>query len=253
MTNVNDLDERYSISDFMENIEPEEKKIKKLLSDFETKDKKNNLRNLHYLNDEVLQMIDHIDGRVQYWENRRNQFLPIALGLLGASLAGILSLIPEIDKTFNNVYLIDWNIVFLPLAISLISIIVGSIRLVWVWNLQNNPNYPFTKGYRVWRWHYRSAEQEGKESEVDIGVNDEEKYLAEVKKYQKNLINYKKLTIKSNFTELLNQNISQVYLVIVNEKYKIKYVSELRNTLINCLQWALISFPLSLVLYLLIK
>ena len=66
--------------------------------------------------------------------------------------------------------------------------------------------------------------------------NDKFKDL--VLKYAENLESYKLKTLKSDPKDLFDQDLSQLFLLITNEKFKIKFVSRLRNILVNTIRSA---------------
>jgi hypothetical protein len=99
--------------------------------------------------DKIREMIFHLDGRINYWENRRTQFLQIGIGVLGASLAGIIAIFANI-KELSDIFLITTNSndSFLPTAKGLVYSFIfflcvcfafGSLKLICLWNRQNNP------------------------------------------------------------------------------------------------------------------
>lgn len=182
--------------------------------------------------DDIRQLIYHVDGRIKYWEERRTQYLTFAAGILVAALAALISITKtvleaeDVAKTF---------VVFLPILAPSAALLVSSIRLIAIWNRQNNPSYPFTKGYRTWRWHYRHAE--GQPLDTDTSSYTAESFSEQVRRFVENLYLFKKKMLDADLKELLDQDISQLYLLLSNEKFKIKFVSELRDSLV----WALTS------------
>ena len=185
-------------------------------------------------------MISCIETRIHYWESRRTQFLQLALGIIAASLAGIVAITPEISGSSLKGSLTFADIVFFPLFIMMITLIFTSIGIVSLWNKQNNPSYPFTKALKIWRWQYRYAEGVGREVNTDIQDQSEIIFAEEINKFQQNMLDYKNKTINSDMAVLYNQNLSQLYLLITNEKYKIKFVSKLRDKLLSSLRITLI-------------
>lgn len=203
--------------------------------------------------EQIRQMLFHLNERINYWENRRTQFLQIGLGILGASLAGVVAIfanIKELSDLFitsnaSNVliYPTAKGIVYLFIFILCTCFVFGSLKLVNLWNRQNNPNYPFTKGYRVWLWHYRHAEEIP--SDARICRYTKQKFKEEVNNFCHNIVSYKKRFLQSSINDMIDQDLSQVYLLLINEKYKIKMVSALRDLFINMLK---ISIFISLAL-----
>lgn len=242
MSNIDKLDKEISIDEISKNVANEESEFLQKMQELLKKNGEKQYGWLQYLNDEILKIIDNVDRRIHYWEDRRTQFLQIALGLLAASIAGIIAIMPEIQEILINRKTIVANLFYISLLPSLFVLIAGGIRIVWLWNLQNNPSYPFTKSFRVWRWQYRYAEQPGMEVNTNIQNDSKKELVQEARKFQANLMNYKNMTIDCDINELVNQNLSQLYLLITNEKYKIKFISKLRDSLLTFLKTSLIVF-----------
>lgn len=245
---IDQLDKKVSIDDADKKFLKEEARfIRKIKKKFEVK-KEKNIERIQYLNNEALKYINNIDNRIHYWDSRRTQFLQLALGMLAASLAGIITLLPPILEVIYNQNTIPIKMVFfIPLGLAITTLAITSIGIVVLWNKQNNPSYPFTKGLRIWRWQYRYAEQKDMEIDTEIQDDDVEKYMEEIRKFQQNLLSYKEKTISSDLAELYNQNLSRIYLLITNEKFKIKFLSKLRDKLIKGLNWTLLIFVVSLL------
>lgn len=208
----------------------------------------NDLKDVNLFNkisEQTRSMIPQIDERIHYWESRRTFFLQIALGITAASLAGIIA----ISNLLNAVLvskLFGFLALYLPLFTLCVILIIGGIRILAIWNEQNNPTYPFTKATRIWRWQYRHSETNP--VETDCSKFSSEKVEEEAYKFANNLADYKIRLLRSDEKELLDQDISQLYLLLINEKYKIKFVSKLRDTLFSFLKASIIGTLLTLIL-----
>lgn len=240
---VDGIERDFSENKITELFEKTKSESAKDLEDFITSCRTGSSDVLQHRWDKIREMIFHLDGRINYWENRRTQFLQIGIGILGASLAGIIAIFANIEE-LSDVFLITTNSygLFLPTAKGLVYSFIfflcvcfafGSLRLICLWNRQNNPNYPFTKGYRIWLWHYRHAEKTP--SDTRISGYTPQTFKQEVDKFCKNIVDYKKRFLKSSINDMIDQDLSQVYLLLINEKYKIKMVNALRNVLIKTL------------------
>jgi hypothetical protein len=140
-------------------------------------------------------------------------------------------------------------ITYFPPLLFACTIFLGCVILLLIWNSQNNPNYPFTKGSQSWRWQYRHAE---KEPLMTNNIRwDENLYLSEAEKYNRNLFDYKRKFYTTDKPSFISTDLSQLYLCITNEKFKIKFVSRLRNGLYICLMIAFLDFFLGLFISLL--
>lgn len=202
------------------------------------------------------EMVKDIDNRIHYWEDRRSQFLTYALGVLSLSFAGALTLIPKfisdlVNSVKNQTFLLSVNsVIFIPIFLFFITLIIGSILLILLWNRQNNPDYPFTKGTKIWRWQYQGAEKT--KSTIKIKYNQKE-FIEEVNKFSDNEEYYKKRLLNSSKAELFNQDLSQLFLLLINEKYKIKFVSSLRNMMFRIILISLSILIFSLIILAVIK
>ncbi len=223
----NKLDEEYSIEKINESHSSLYQEIKPYLDSFANKDKDEKSR----LWENILSMIYHVHSRLEYWENRRTQFMQVAAILLAASVAGLITILPELLNEIFNIKAFNGlqPFIYAPFALVLLYVILGSAYLIYTWNNQNNPNYPFTKAYRIWRWQYRGAEKES--TETKLLFNNMDEYEKQIKKFGTNLKYYKEKTIISSEKDLFDQDLSQLFLLITNEKYKIKYLSNLRDIL----------------------
>jgi hypothetical protein len=141
-----------------------------------------------------------------------------------------LAIIGALAAVFDR--LIAYSPTFVVLGIILLVAIAstaGGIHLIRIWNRQNNPDYPFTKGHKIWRWQYRYAEDI--QHPFRYRYKTLKEYEADIEVFLKNLQSYAGKTLDLKPMGILEQDISQLFLLIENEKYKIKFVSELRDTL----------------------
>lgn len=237
---VENLEKNYSDEKIQKNFEKGREKIQPFLEKaIKQSEDKNTTENL-------FEIIKHLNDRVNYWEDRRTYFMHIGIGLSAAAIAGILLVVQNyfsfLDKLgkANSIYEKITQAIIVPglagIGIFCFLVLIGSIRLMVKWSTQNNPSYPFTKGYKIWLWQYRFAEATPSDTQFD--EHNKEKFESEVEKYCENLYEYKKRYIEANKDEILDQNISQIYLLLTNEKYKIKMVGALRDTLISTLEWS---------------
>jgi hypothetical protein len=166
---------------------------------------------------------------------------------LGASFAGIITVLANI-KELTDVFigtgdsyklwlLTGKGLVYLFVFVSCFCFVIGSLLLLHRWNCQNNPNYPFTKGYRFWLWHYRHAEQTP--SDTKVSGYTPETFKQQVTIFCQNIVAYKKRFLQTSTEDLIDQDLSQAYLLLINEKYKVKMVSELREVLVKTVRIAL--------------
>ena len=246
---INLLDESFPEDEIVKLSEKKAEQIKEAIEKLFIESEKFGSEIIKRRWDSLRDMIFSLDERIRYWENRRTQFLQLSTALLAAAIIAIVTILPRYPS--EDILTKFEVFIYTPIAVTSLILFLGSIRLLIIWNKQNNPNYPFTKGYKVWRWHYRHAEKKPLEADVDCYTF--ESFKNEVNKFHDNLIDYKLKTINSDPKELFDQDLTQLYLLIVNEKFKIKFVNTLRDSLINTLKVALISGLISLFLMVWLK
>ncbi|MDD1745136.1 MAG: hypothetical protein LUQ20_04920 [Candidatus Methanoperedens sp.] len=220
---IDQLDKDYPPNRISENYENGRKKIEEQLNTF-VENYKNDNQMLSARWQDIRNLVTHLDGRIHYWEGRRTQYLQLTTAILAASLAGIIAIS---NSALGATNVLDRFIFFAPIIASLLVLIFGSIMIIRLWNVQNNPSYPFTKGYKIWRWQYRGAEN--KPSNTDLSSYTKESFEREVNLFSENLYLYKSKYLSASLEDLLDQDLSQAYLCITNEKFKIKFVSDLRD------------------------
>ncbi len=248
---IDQLDKDYPENRISENYENGRKKIQEQINTFIEKYKNDDqMLSARWL--DIRSLVNHLDGRIHYWEGRRTQYLQLTTAILGVSLAGIIAIS---NSALGAENVVDRFIFFAPILASLIVLVIGSMLMIRLWNIQNNPCYPFTKGYKTWRWQYRGAENIP--SNTDISSYTSESFEKEVNLYSENLYLYKSKYLNASLEDLLDQDLSQAYLCITNEKFKIKFVSDLRDkfymVLIIALRIGLIFIFLPLIYYIYCK
>lgn len=244
---LNYLDNSFSKEDIEKLSKNSFKRFSKELDNFCKKEKLNGEEKYKMLRKDIREMILSIDNRIHYWENRRTQYLQLATAILAASIIGIITTFQKISS-FQNLYDLQ-SITYMIILIPCIILFLGSIYLLTVWNKQNNPNYPFVKMPRIWRWHYRHAEKNS--IDTNIPKYDSEKYKTQIDIFIDNLENYGIKTLKADYKELLDQDISQLFLLITNEKFKIKFVTHLRDCFYKILWVSIYSFIILIIIYIL--
>ena len=184
------------------------------------------------LNATQMDLIRIMTGRIQYAESRRGGFATIGGGFVAAGIA-LISIALDAHETRVSVLL----------AVFGAGLAVTGTAVLWLFGRQTNPKYGFikkeTKLKRPWKWFYRDA----------LSNSDAFKYhWFHSGKHQKNLepaLEFDKqwgafadrqLTLSSSRVDTL-QNVKQVYLLHVNERYKNLFLTEVRKALI----WGLVS------------
>jgi hypothetical protein len=239
---IDQLDKDFPNVRITENYENGRKRIKKQICNFVESYKSDN-QMLSSRWQDIQNLVVHLDGRIHYWDNRRTQYLQLTTAILGASLAGIIAIS---NAALGASSVLDRFILFSPILVSLIVLVFGSIMIIKLWNKQNNPSYPFTKGYRIWRWQYRGAENIP--SNTNISSYTRESFEKEVNLFSENLFLYKSKYLSASLEDLIDQDLSQAYLLITNEKFKIKFVTNLRDMFYDTLLFSFWSGLISILL-----
>ena len=161
--------------------------------------------------------------RVHYAEGRRGQYIAVAAGLF----AGAIALASIADQAmFTRV---SWSI-----QVAAGGFFLLSIFLFYVYSKQVN-RYPWTSVTKTWKWFYRDAIPE--EAKFDLNFyNWLFRWGKEVTraKYEFNRqlpLFGASLQKLFNPRESLWQDIQQLYVLHINEKYKNAYLSRLRSIL----------------------
>jgi hypothetical protein len=122
---------------------------------------------------------------------------------------------------------------WLTLAAGSISAVVVGAALLWAYTRQTN-RYPWTDATKTWKWFYRDALPEG--SKFDIGwkslftfKKDKARIQSE---YKRQLPLFKEKLKSLNLPKVSHeQDVQQLYVLHVNEKYKNIHLSQLRTIL----------------------
>jgi len=213
------LDDQYTLADGTTKFEHLLEKYRHLYQSQKMTDKQ-----ALELSQDIRDLLGTLQARNEYWEQRRGFFLQIALGMTAFGIA----LGTAIAAVFDRLMMHSFTFIVMGTVIAIsLTVLIAGIAIIRIWNRQNNPDYPFTKGYRHWRWQYRYAEEII--PEFRYRYESKEEYEKDIETYIKNLHSYAEKTLNVTPMEVLEQDISQLFLLIENEKYKIKFVSELRD------------------------
>jgi hypothetical protein len=171
----------------------------------------------------LTELVHHIVQRIEYAESRRSTIATLG----GALLASAFALIPFATQVF-----------FFPvkaalLATAVVWLLYGAI--IWfVYARQTNFHYPFTDVASTPKWFYRDALKNNlafdapwhtfqSKEEQDKGKNAFNEQWKVFKKEQ--------IGILASPKDNLLQDLQQVYLLHVNERYKNLFLTQLRNLL----------------------
>jgi len=169
------------------------------------------------------ELIFHIHDRIEYAENRRGQIAAVALAFLAGAVAIFLS------SVVDNLRSQEWVPV---LRVAALCLFLTSAATLVLYSRQINFAYPFIKVTKTWRWFYHYSVS--KEYKPPFHTYDTKSQREKLQKlHLEDLISYAQKTVNMNPKEELEQDLEQLFLVIVNEKYKNAQLSHLR-TVVSC-------------------
>jgi hypothetical protein len=169
------------------------------------------------------ELIFHIHQRIEYCEKRRGQMVVISLSLLAAAIALFAATFLEAMDSGLLVSLVRLT----ALLLSLTAIITLAL-----YGLQTNFKYPFIEITKTWRWFYHySVSKEYKPPFLTFERAREREKMQKI--HLKDMLTYAKRTLESSPKEELEQDLEQLFLAIVNEKYKNAQLTHLR-IVISC-------------------
>lgn len=195
-----------------------------------TNSKNDLLTKLDGLNDKELaelqrnltHLIDHIANRIEYAETRRSNIAILGSTVVAASIAILTLVLTNIDYVPIKSMLI---------CMSMTGIIFGALVL-FVFAKQTNFRYPFTKVAQTRKWFYRYSLRNYEaftapfifdQSEKDFQKSKDEYASQWTEFYTNNIEDLKDL--RKNIA----QDLEQVYLMHVNERYKNLFLTQLRS------------------------
>ena len=109
---------------------------------------------------------------------------------------------------------------------ALLLFLMATITLA-LYGLQTNFKYPFIEITKTWRWFYHySVSKEYKPPFFPFEVPKEREKMQKI--HLKDMLTYAERTLESIPKEELEQDLEQLFLVIVNEKYKNAQLTHLR-------------------------
>ena len=165
------------------------------------------------------ELIFHIHERIEYAENRRGQIAAVALAFLAGAVALFLASVVE------DVRSQEWVLI---LRVAALCLFATSATTLVLYSRQINFAYPFIKVTKTWRWFYHYSVS--KDYKPPFHTYDSESQRKKLQKvHLEDLLSYAQKTVKMSPKEELEQDLEQLFLVIVNEKYKNAQLSHLRT------------------------
>lgn len=176
--------------------------------------------------EELGRIIDHIANRIHYAEGRRSAFSVIAGILVAAGVA----LLPYVESTVR-----DPGFRGAGFLAAIAMIILGGVLLL-IYAKQTNFKYPFTQVTTTWKWFYREALPRSKEFDVhwtDYVRQNKERIEEGKRAYSTQWGDFRDNQKKwiDDDDQNLAQDLEQIYVLHVNEKYKNDFLRHLRTVL----------------------
>jgi hypothetical protein len=172
-------------------------------------------------------LADHMARRIEYAESRRGNMAAVGGALLGAGVASL-----AVVRAFRTP--IEFGLGALAGALILVS---SAVLIVYA--RQTNPKYGFiqpqTRFQRPWKWFYRDALPDAASFTFPIhtlqtrtkaqeGIDAFDEQWPQFARRYVDLINVRTDAV---------QNLRQVYLLHVNERYKNLFLTQLRKVLVR--------------------
>lgn len=172
-------------------------------------------------NRQVLEVLQFVAERVNYTETRRFGYLQIGLAFIAVAGAGGVALLSIPDKI---------SFLMLILQASTFNIFITGGFLIVLYDRQTNPRYPFVDSdvTKTWKWFYHYMDIKNLKSKIRYGKQEKDEYN---KNYLDSLNRYTKNIISENAQNELKQNIEQLHLFLVLEKFKNDYTRKLQEYL----------------------
>lgn len=172
---------------------------------------------------EIAPVLQAATERVHYAEGRRGQYIAVAAGLFAGAIA--LASIAN-QALFGG---LNWSI-----EVAAGGFFVLSVFLFYVYSKQVN-RYPWTSATKTWKWFYRDAIPE--QEKFDLSFYDWMFRWGKEVTRAKGEFNRQLPLFGASLQKLVDpreslwQDVQQLYVLHINEKYKNAYLSRLRSIL----------------------
>lgn len=186
-----------------------------------TNDEQLNDSEMSAVREQIQQVMPAVTERIHYAEGRRSNFSAIAGAMLAGGIALVTVAIGHMDSMATR---------FGFAAAGLSSFVLGSLLLV-VYGIQTN-RYPWTSATKTWKWFYRDALPE--EKAFDLPWTSYIRFGAHrhrvQSEYARQLCLFRQTVARLADEGLsLEQDVEQLYVLHVNEKYKNMQLVHLRK------------------------
>jgi hypothetical protein len=193
---------------------------------------------LEYLQEWLKHLIGEANKRIQYAEARRNAFLVMA----GALAAGSFAL-------FTLALNLRWN----PVRVALLALgcawVLTAIIEWTIYALQTNFRYPFLKSrlFRQWKWFYKGLPNADTfKAPIHTRISGEEAER-QLKEFEDQWTTFESHQVAGLTDRKLSafQDLQQLYLLLVNERYKNLFLTSLRTVLSTGALLSILAFVLA--------
>lgn len=194
------------------------------------------------LDEQVLWLIDHVVGRIDYTERRRFGYLQLALGMWGIAGTGGILLGSLWTRGAMGAGCLGRAILGSGVGF-LFTVFATGFVLIIKYDQQTNPKYPFIGLSSPWKWFYHHAFARPMRSKVNYREAEREQYRRD---YVYNLVQYTRQFTAMKPQDSLDADLQQLFLVLANEQFKNDFQRELQRIL----RWGiLVSVALLFVLF----
>jgi hypothetical protein len=168
---------------------------------------------------EVNSIIQLVNNRIFYTEDRLSKIVAFSLALMAIGMAFFAAIINLTGLTF-----------IVGLITALFFILTGGIAAL-VNTFYVNPRYPFRAMKNDWKWFYSGIIDKKYRPKLIFQDSPSELFSKKLL-HMRGLNDYAEKILVEDKVERLKVDLQQLYLLHVNEKYKNRYLSNLRNILI---------------------
>jgi hypothetical protein len=186
------------------------------------------------LQSQLAELIRAAVVRIHYAEGRKTTFLAIGAALVASGVALFTASISKVPE----------SIIWYAALICAVSLALSGIILWFVYARQTN-RYPWTSATRTWKWFYRDALP--RQADFDLSIwqyfwgwknlktKTQHAFTKQLEEFSKG-----KILSLSNKDIAIEQDIEQLYVLHVNDKYKNLHLSHLQKILFGGISCALI-------------
>ena len=203
------------IKDWEKEIDSEYQKYIETFSSLDDK-----ISNIDEKIEEINSIIMLANNRIYYTEDRLSKIATFSVALMGIGMAFFAGII----------HLNGWAF-FIGLITAVSFVLTGGITSL-INSSYMNPKYPFRAMKGDWKWFYSGIIDTAYHPKPVFQDNQSEFFKKRLLHMQ-GLNDYAQKLLTENKSERLKVDLQQLYLLHLNEKYKTRYLSNLRSILIR--------------------